>query len=301
MTPPHSAHERAQWIALALVPRLGRRTLEVLCAHFGSLDDVLRADEAALRAMPRVGAKTAAAIREADPSACAAAIDSWRAAGIVPLLPDDDVFPARLRALDDGPAVLFWRGSALPDGAPAAAIVGTRRPTREARAFAFALAETLAQDGWTVVSGLALGIDAAAHSGALQGGGATVAVLGSGLSTIYPPANAALAEQIAARGALLSEVHPDAAPNSPALVARNRLISGLSEVVIVVEAGTESGSLHAARFAQNQGRALFAAESAAAGNRRLLAQGAHLLPADPSRWRDLVRPFRSPNPPLAPS
>lgn len=300
MTAPHSAHERAQWIALALVPRLSRRTLEVLCAHFGSLDDVLSADDAALRAVPRVGAKTAAAIRAVDPAACAAAIDGWVAAGITPLLPDDDAFPARLRALDDGPAVLFWRGSALPGDAPTAAIVGTRRPTPEARAFASALAATLTQDGWTIASGLAIGIDAAAHRGALQGGGMTLAVLGSGLSTIYPHANAALAEQIAAHGALLSEVHPDAAPNSPALVARNRLISGLSQVVIVVEAGTDSGSLHAARFAQIQGRALFVAESAAAGSRGLLAQGAQLLPADPSRWPDLVRPFKPPQSPLPP-
>lgn len=300
MTAPLSDRERAQWIALALVARLGRRTLERLRAHFGSLDDMLRADEAALRAVPRIGAKTAAAIRAADPDAIAGALDGWRAAGIVPLLPDDDAFPARLRALGDGPAVLFWRGSAPPDAAPIAAIVGTRRPTPEAHAFASALAETLARDGWTIASGLALGIDAAAHSGALEGGGVTIAVLGSGLRTVYPLSNAALADQIAASGALLSEVHPDAAPNGPALVARNRLISGLSDVVIVVEAGTESGSLHAARFAQRYGRALVAAESAAAGNRSLLSQGARLLPADPAGWADLLRPFKPPKSSPAP-
>lgn len=290
MIEPLSDQERSQWIALALVPRLGRRTLERLRAHFGSLDDALQADKAALTAVPRVGGKTAAAIRAADPGAIAASLDAWREMGITPLLPQDDAFPARLRALEDGPAVLFQRGSALlGDDTPAAAIVGTRRPTRAAREMALSLAETLASEGWGVVSGLALGIDTAAHSGALSGGGITVAVLGSGLSAIYPPSNAALAERITASGALLSEVHPAATPNGPTLVARNRLISGLSDVVIVVEAGLDSGSLHAARFAQVYGRALFAGESPADGNRRLLAEGASLLPADSTRWLEILR------------
>jgi DNA processing protein len=285
--------ERVQWITLALIPRLGRRTLERLLAHFGSLDAVLSADDAALKAVPRIGAKTAAAIRAADPHATAAALDDWQAAEISALLPGDDAFPARLAALDDSPAVLFWRGSALPDeSTPTVAIVGTRRPTRAAREMAIALAETLASDGWAVVSGLALGIDTAAHSGALSGGGMTVAVLGSGLTTIYPPSNATLAEHIAARGALLSEVHPDATPDRSALVARNRLISGLSDVVIVIEAGLDSGSLYAARFAQTYGRALFAADSPAAGNLRLLAEGASRLPADSARWQELLVPYR---------
>lgn len=285
--------ERVQWITLALIPRLGRRTLERLLAHFGSLDAVLSADDAALKAVPRIGAKTAAAIRAADPHATAAALDDWQAAEISALLPGDDAFPARLAALDDSPAVLFWRGSALPGAdTPCVAIVGTRRPTRAARELALALAETLVPDGWTVVSGLALGIDTAAHSGALSGRGMTVAVLGSGLSTIYPPSNAALAEHIAAHGALLSEVHPDATPDRSALVARNRLISGLSDAVIVVEAGLDSGSLHAARFAQAYGRALFTADSPAAGNRRLLAEGAVRLPADAARWREFLAPYR---------
>lgn len=297
MTAPLSDAERAQWIALALVPRLGRRTLERLQAHFGSLAEVLRANDADLRAVPRVGEKIATAIQAIDLEAIERAIGGWYAAGITPLLPTDDAFPARLRALDDGPAVLFSRGRLLPYAAPAAAIVGARHPTRAARELAFSLAETLAREGWTIVSGLALGIDTAAHSGALRGDGVTVAVLGSGLTTIYPPSNAPLAEQIAACGSLLSEVHPDATPNGPALVARNRLISGLSDAVIVIEAGASSGSLHAARFAQTYERALFAVESAAAGNRHLLAQGAHLLPVDPSRWVDVLRPFKRPDSP----
>lgn len=293
MTAPLTPHERAQWIALSLVPRLGRRTLERLHAQFGSPDAILGAREADLRAVPRVGAKTAAAILRADPAAVEAALERWRGTGITPLLPEDDGFPARLRALDDGPAALFWRGTPLSDGAPAAAIVGTRRPTRAAHTLASEMAETLARAGWTVISGLALGIDTAAHAGALRGG-ITAAVLGSGLATIYPPSNSGLADQIAACGALLSEVHPDAAPNSPALVARNRLIAGLADIVIVIEAGIDSGSLHAARFAHAYGRAVLVGPGDAAGNRSLLAQGAHRLPADPARWIDHAQQFRLP-------
>lgn len=293
MIAPQTPHQRAAWIALSLIPQVGRRTIERLITTFGSLDGVLAADEAALRAVPRVGAKTAAAIRSVDLPALEAELATWQAEGIRALLPYDAAFLARLRTLDDGPAVLFWRGAALPDdGTPAAAIVGTRHPTLAARQLAGMLAETLARDGWAIISGLALGIDTAAHQGALRTGGLTVAVLGSGLRTVYPPANAALAEHIAAHGALLTEVHPAAGPSSGALVARNRLIAGLSDVVIVVEAGTDSGSLYAARFASRYGRPVFTVESMAAGNRRLHVEGAHLLPADPAYWLDRLRPFR---------
>lgn len=293
MTTLQTPHQRTAWIALSLIPKMGRRTIERLIAAFGSLDDVFAADEAALCAVPRVGAKTAAAIRSADLPALEAALAAWQAEGIRALLPHDAAFPARLRALDDGPAVLFWRGAALPDAVtPAAAIVGTRSPALAARQLAGALAESLARDGWTIISGLALGIDTAAHQGALRAGGLTAAVLGSGLHRIYPPANAALAEHIAARGALLAEVHPASGPSSGALVARNRLIGGLSDVVIVVEAGTDSGSLYAARFASRYGRPVFAVEGMAAGNQRLHSEGAHLLPADPAQWLERLHPFR---------
>ena len=177
--------ERVQWITLALIPRLGRRTLERLLAHFGSLDAVLSADDAALKAVPRIGAKTAAAIRAADPHATAAALDDWQAAEISALLPGDDAFPARLAALDDSPAVLFWRGSALPDeSTPTVAIVGTRRPTRAAREMAIALAETLESDGWAVVSGLALGIDRLRRFGPAVSAGALALLLAFQVGTI---------------------------------------------------------------------------------------------------------------------
>jgi len=275
---------RTAWVALCLVPRLGGRTLARLLARFGSVEAVLAAPEADLRRVPKVGAALAAAIRAADPAHTEAAIRAWRQAGIALLTPADADYPPALRGLDDAPPLLFARGALQPGDARAVVVVGTRRPSPAARDLAEAGAAALAARGWTIVSGLAEGIDAAAHRGALRAGGRTLAVLGSGVRCVYPPQHAALAEEIAAHGALLAEVPPGAAPERPALVARNRIISGLSRAVIVVEAGPSSGSLHAARFARAQGRTVLTIPASVEGNRRLLSEGAGALPADPTAW-----------------
>jgi DNA processing protein len=285
------AGDLAQWVALCLVPGLGAKTIERLLAHFGSLDAILAAEVDALIAVPRIGPKLAAAIWAIDLDGIRAAIQAWQADGITILLraPVDpqDPYPARLLALDDAPPVLFRRGTMLAGDAQAVAVVGARQPPAPAHDFAATLAAELARRGWCIVSGLAAGIDTAAHTGALHAGGRTLAVLGCGVRAPYPPSNVALAAQIVQQGALFSEQHPDAAPNSPALVARNRLISGLSRAVFVVEAGSASGSLHAARFARSQGRPVYTLATSAAGNRRLIAQGAHPLPPDFSAWDEL--------------
>ncbi|HML24726.1 MAG TPA: DNA-processing protein DprA, partial [Aggregatilinea sp.] len=150
-------------------------------------------------------------------------------------------------------------------------------------------AGALAACGCTIVSGLAAGIDTAAHQGALRAGTRTLAVLGSGVQSVYPPGNRTLARHIIEHGAVIAEVQPDAGPNAPALVARNRLISGLSRAIVVVEAGETSGSLHAARFAQAQGRAVYAVESAAAGSRHLInSNAAQPLPSTIDAWHTLA-------------
>lgn len=276
MTGP-SPGDLAPWVALSLIPGLGARTLDRLLEAFGSLEAILAAPPDALQTVPRVGPKTAAAIQAVDLPRTRADIARWQAAGIAILLHSDADYPAALKTLDDPPPVLFRRGAALPQDDRAIAVVGTRRPSPHARELAAHLAGALAARGWTVVSGLAAGIDAAAHRGALDAGGRTLAVLGSGLTAIYPAHNARLAARILENGALFCETHPEAGPNSPALVARNRLISGLCHAVIVVEAGLQSGSLHAARFARQQGRMVFAVDSPAPGNRQLLADGAQRL------------------------
>ena len=278
-TPPPS--ELAPWVALGLIPHLGGRTLARLLAHFGTVEAILAADAPALQTVRGVGPKLAAAIGAVDVARVQAALRGWQQAGIAVLTPAHTAYPALLRG-DDAPPVLFLRGAhALPQP-PRVALVGTRQPQTAARRFAHALGRALAQAGRCVVSGLALGIDAAAHRGALAGGGRTLAVLGGGINVPYPPQNRALFSILAREGTLLSEYRPQAAPSAATLVARNRLISALSDALVVVETSTEGGSWHAVRFARAQGVPVFAVRSRAAGNRRLLAEGAHPLPPDPA-------------------
>ena len=282
-----------QWVALSLIPNVGGRTLATLLDHFDTLDAILAANESELRAVRGIGPKLAAAILAVDVDHTAAEIAAWQADGIAILRPTPGcaTYPAALAALPDAPPVLFQRGGLVTSDARAVAIVGTRHPAPADYDLASTIAFELAQLGWTIVSGLATGIDAAAHWGALRAGGRTVAVLGSGINVIYPPQNADLAALISAKNstrcALFSEIHPESPPNSPALVARNRLISGLSHAIIVVAAGTTSGSLHAARFARAQGRLVYAVDTDLDGNRRLLADGARPLPPDFAAWDTL--------------
>jgi DNA processing protein len=278
----------AQWVALSLIPRLGSQTLARLLDRFGSLGAVLAASDGDLQTVPRVGPRLAAAIQAVDLARTQQEIAAWQADGIaIGLHKDGPPYPDALAALPDAPPVLFLRGTLRPEDTQAVAIVGTRRPAVASHKLAAALAGMLAALGWTVVSGLAEGIDTAAHEGALRSGGRTLAVLGCGVRTIYPPANGALAARIIHQGAVLSETHPDAAPDSPALVARNRLISGLGRAIVIIEAGEASGSLHAARFARAQGRVVYAVDNGSPGNQRLITDGASPLPPESATWEPL--------------
>jgi DNA processing protein len=285
----HNPPDLAHWVALCLIPGLGSKTIARLLDQFGSTAAILAADADALQAVPRIGPRLAAAIRAIDLDRVRAELVTWQADGIAVLHQSSAAYPPALAELDDAPPVLFRLGQpGTPHEQRAAAIVGTRRPSAPARHLAGTLAAALADHGWTVVSGLASGIDTAAHRGAIRANGRTLAVLGSGVRMVYPSQNAGLAQRILAHGALIAEVHPDAPPNSPMLVARNRLISGLSRAVIVIEAGETSGSLHAARFAQVQGRIVYAVDNESAGNRTLIAGGARPLPPDTTAWDQLV-------------
>ena len=191
--------------------------------------------------------------------------------------------PERLAAIADPPNTLYVRGAADALDTPGVAIVGSRRATRAGRDFAHALARELASAGLSVVSGLAYGIDAAAHRGALAASGRTIAVLGSGLDRVYPRAHEGLAlEILAADGAVISEYPPDAGPRKHRFPERNRLISGLTLGVVVVEATTRSGSLITARMGAEQGREVMAVPGPvtsplAGGCHRLLKNGAALI------------------------
>jgi len=190
---------------------------------------------------------------------------------------DDEEYPANLRLIKSGapgPPLLFVRGDLRPEDDQAVAVVGTRQPSAWAVTLAEHLARKLAERGLTIVSGLAIGIDTAVHRGALQADdGRTLAVLGSGLRKIHPVRNMDLAEEIVGRGALLSECFPNVPPRGSTLMARDRIISGLSRAVIVVGAREESGSVDTANKALRQGRLVLAVPGSP-GTDALLAQGA---------------------------
>lgn len=201
--------------------------------------------------------------------------------GITPLCLPDPRYPSRLREISAPPPVLYIKGSLVPQDATAVAIVGTRRATAQGREVAAAIGEGLAAAGVTVVSGLARGIDAAAHQAALRAG-RTIAVLGCGPDIVYPPEHRRLAESIVERGALVSDYPPGEPPDGPNFPARNRIISGLALGVVVVEAPEKSGALITAVFAADQGREVFVVPggplaAASAGSNRLLREGARFV------------------------
>src|SRR5437660_419247 len=194
----------------------------------------------------------------------------------------DKRYPELLRAIHDPPAVLYCDGSVEPGDRQAVAIVGSRRATPYGLRITETLAGELSALGFTIVSGFARGIDAAAHRAALAAGGRTIAVLGCGLDVDYPPGHARLREEIAGSGAVLTEFEPGTPPRAPNFPRRNRIISGLALGVVVVEAAEDSGSLITARLALEQGREVFAVPGpieapTSRGPHGLLKQGAKLV------------------------
>lgn len=275
------SQEKAEWVALSMIPRVGAVLMRRLMEHFGTPQAVIRASVADLCEVSGVGQAVAGQIKTINVSRTAYNLEKWQSQQINVLTWQDDDYPFMLKALQDAPPSLFMRGLWQPTQTKNIAIVGTRNASGEAISCARNLAEFFAEKGWTIVSGLAHGIDNAAHLGALTApNGQTVAVLGSGVNNIYPPSNRKLTPRILSRGALFSEVAPYAEPHSIQLVARNRIITGLSQAVIVVEAGGSSGALHAAKFAKKQGRLVCAVNMVAEGNIKLVRDGAFLLASD---------------------
>lgn len=272
------------WVALSLSLNIGRKSLDKLLNHFdGDLSALLAAPRHELLRVPGIGVAIADEIAAIDLDEVAAALRRWQQQGIAILTPRHPQYPGPLRELDNAPALLFARGC-LHDRlwTRTVAVVGTREPSSAGRNLARQLAMELARAGITVVSGLALGIDTAAHTSALGAGAATVAVLGSGVLNVYPPHNRGLASQIEQCGLLLCEAQPRQAVNAQRLVARNRIISGLANQVVLVESQLGGGTMHALRFAKAQGRPIFTFDLPASGNQAALQNGAHkLCVADP--------------------
>ena len=273
------------WVALSLMRHVGSKTLHALTQHFGSTEAVLQASAEELQAVRGVGKKIAESITAIDRAQVERKIQAWQASGVMMLPTDAAHYPQPLHTLEDAPATLFIRGDHFPHPwRPAAAIIGTRNPSQEARKTAFDLGASLAAQGWIIVSGLALGVDEAAHKGALSTNGLTVAVLGGGVLNVYPRQNYELARKIMESGALLGENAPDADASPPRLVSRNRIISGLCQHVIVVETSINGGAMYAAKAAITQGRTLHAVGYPASGNLQLLKEGARYIPPDGSDY-----------------
>ncbi len=266
---------RPATIALSLLPHIGGKTFHALMQAFNhDADAILRAEEADLRRVRGVGTKIAASIRAINTDDLLPRMEAWQKAKINILTWEDAGYPPRLNLLEDAPPVLFVRGR-VPDSALVVAVVGTRHPDAISKKRAESIGVEVVQKGGLVVSGLARGVDASAHLGALAiPDGRTVAVLGNGILNPYPAENTTLVQAMLDRGGgLVCECAPDAPPSAPALVARNRIITGLSDTVVIVQTNIDGGAMHAARFALAQGRSLWVCEHEAGGNRALLADG----------------------------
>lgn len=275
--------DRIAWLRLKLIPGLGNRSLLRLLERFGSPEEVLRLRGKELNDIPFLRERARTALLRAETlRPPEAEWEKLQHAGIRLLCLADADYPANLKAIPDPPAVLFVNGTLEPRDLVAISVVGSRAASPMGVAFTERLCIDLVQYGVTIVSGLAVGIDSAAHRGALRGKGRTLAVLGCGLDMDYPRGSAELRRQISDSGALFSEFMLGTLPAPDHFPMRNRIISGLALGVVVVEAANRSGSLITARLALEQGREVFAVPGMARnyrsiGPHRLLRQGAKLV------------------------
>ncbi|MCC6801525.1 MAG: DNA-protecting protein DprA [Anaerolineae bacterium] len=280
--PVATVDERKYWLGFSLVPGIGPKRLLVLARAFGTLQAAWVAGEIRLRDAGLDSDTTANLLRTRAKLDLDAEMQKIERANARLLTPEDADYPALVKHLPDPPLALYCRGSLTPQDAQALAIVGTRKSTPYGRDAAAFFARELAHQGVTIISGLAHGIDAAAHRAALEVGGRTIAVLGCGIDRVYPPDHAELARQIVGQGALISEFPVGAKPEARHFPRRNRIISGMSLGVLVAEAPEKSGALITAMMAAEQGREVFAVpgsifNAAHNGTNRLIQDGAKLV------------------------
>jgi DNA processing protein len=288
-------------IRLNLVPGVGPRMRQALLDRFGDAGRVLKAKREELRKVPGIGPKIAKALLEHDGAAEAQReFTRCREMGITLVRRGDAAYPASLDEIPDPPTLLYVRGRITEADRLAVAIVGSRRCTPYGLRHAERFAQVLARAGVTIVSGLARGIDAAAHRGALAVGGRTIAVTATGHAEVYPPEHASLADAIAESGAVVTEMPLDQAPTPGLFPQRNRIISGLSLGVLLIEASKKSGSLHTARHAMEQNREVMALPGsvdsfANEGCHDLLRDGATLI-RHPDDVFEALGPLERPTP-----
>ncbi len=273
---------KAYWVGFNFVKGVGAVRIKSLLDYFGSLEIAWQAPVDGLRAAGLPPKVLENLLRVRKDCSLDLIWENLQRQNIQVLTWEDYGYPAYLREIDQPPPVLYVRGAFAVEDEWSVAVVGTRRVTPYGRQVAGDLGAFLARHGLTVVSGLARGVDGIAHEAALKASGRTVAVLGSGVDRIYPPEHQILAERIMARGAVISDYPPGTEPEGVNFPPRNRIISGLSRAVVVVEASEQSGALITATFAAEQGREVFAVPGSiyapqSKGTNRLVRDGAHPL------------------------
>jgi DNA processing protein len=276
-------NEREAYIALNAMEKVGPVGVRSLSTQLGSVLAIFEADKQALMTAKGIGPEVAdAIIRQRETVDWQGEIERAAALGAHLVTQIDEEYPKQLLEIHDPPLALYVWGQIEQRDKHAIAVVGTRRPTHYGRETAGVLASQLSKTGFVVVSGLAQGIDTAAHEAALKAGGRTLAVLGSGLEHIYPPSSMDLAKRISEHGAVITEFPVGRQPDKTTFPMRNRIVSGLSLGVLVVEAGRGSGALITANQALEQGRSVFAVPGridshASAGTNDLIKNGARLV------------------------
>ncbi len=284
------------YLQVVLTTGVGPQLLSRLLGAFGSPRGILDARPMDLTDVEGVGVAVAQRLRSKEfREAASCVVETCQSRQIQIILPDQPAYPRLLAEIPDPPMVLYVRGNLLPTDSLSVAIVGTRGASQYGRSQAERLARSLSRAGLAIVSGLARGIDAAAHQGALEAGGRTLGVLSNGVAEIYPPQHEELGHRIAGQGAILSEMPPGTKPKKGMFPQRNRLISGLTLGTIVVEAAERSGALITARLAGEQGREVFAVPGLVSnpkshGCHQLIKDGAHLV-QDPEDVLDALGPL----------
>ncbi|MDO8687563.1 MAG: DNA-processing protein DprA, partial [Dehalococcoidales bacterium] len=270
------------WVGFSLIPGIGRVRLTQLENHFGNLVDAWKATPAELKQSGLDEGSIRAVISCRTKISLEAELEKLDRYGVKVLTYHDPDYPSRLKEIYDHPPVLYLRGSLLPEDEWCLSVVGTRRATVYGRQVTEEIVTDLARNKITIVSGLAKGIDTVAHHSALEAGGRTLAVFGCGLDTVYPSENAELARRIMQQGAIISEYPLGTKPKPEHFPRRNRIMSGLSLGVLVIEAGDTSGAMITAHLALEQNREVFAIPGsilspASQGTNHLIQEGAKLV------------------------
>lgn len=271
------------WLALKSISGIGNRTFKRLLTYFGTPENVFKSSRKDLLATEVVSLRVVSEIQNfKEENRIRKELKEVKRRGFHLISFGDDEYPNYLRQIHDPPPILYINGEHMPDIGLAIGIVGSRHPTQYGIAMTRELSSGLVGFGLTIISGMARGIDTAAHEGALLVHGKTVAILGCGLGTIYPAENKRLYHKIAEHGAVVSEFPIHAGPDAHHFPIRNRIISGMSVGTVIVEATTRSGSLITARCAMEQGREVFAVPGSvrsfkSTGTHRLIKEGAKLV------------------------